>query len=119
MARGRAAMFGRDEIAKMRRLGLVERTPDGAEAVRLTVQCRRSAAGQSRQSWREMLLDWQRDIGRRLADHGASLVQGSLSLSAQTVEAIVPVDELPAVCESMDDCGARVDLLVPRQAAED
>ena len=112
-------MIGHDEIEKMRRLGLVERTPDGVEAVRLTVQCRWSAAGHSRQSWRETLLDWQQDIGRRLADHGACLVQDSLSVSGQTVEAIVPVDELPAVCETMDDCGARVDLLVPRQAAGD
>ena len=112
-------MFGHDEIEKMRRLGLVERTPDGAEAVRLTVQCRSSAAGQSRENWRETLLDWQRDIGRRLADHGASLVHGSLSVSGQTVEAIVPLDELPAVCEVMAGCGARVDLLLPRRAAED
>ncbi|NLD69777.1 MAG: hypothetical protein GX644_13315 [Limnobacter sp.] len=112
-------MFGHDEIEKLRRLGLVERLPDGAEAVRLTVQCRRPVAGQSRERWRDALLDWQRDIGRRLADHGGCLVQDSLSVSGQTVEAIVPVDELPAVCNAMAGCDARVDLLMPRRAAED
>ena len=104
------------EIDKMRRLGLTERTSSGAEAVRLSVQCRLQAEGQTRESWHGTLLDWERQIERRLARHGAVLVEGSLSFSGQTVEAIVPIDELPSVFDEMADCEVRVDLLNPRRA---
>ena len=104
-----------DKIEKMRRLGLTDRTSAGAEAVRVTAQCRGALAGHSRESWRSTLQAWERDVERKLASHGGELVKGSLSITGQTVEAIVPVDELPSIVDEMTDSNVRLDVVVPRQ----
>ena len=106
------------EIEEMRRLGLTERTEGGEEAVRVSVQCRRAACGHSREGWRGVLQEWEREVGQALARHGAQLVQGSLSVSGQTVEALVPVGELTAICDEMARRDARVDLLRRRRAID-
>ena len=106
------------EIEKMRRLGLTERSADGVETVRISIQCRQTAAGHTRDSWCGVLQAWEREVDRTLAPHGGRVVRDSLSVSGQTVEAVVPVAELPAVFEEMGQRDARVDLMRERRVID-
>ncbi|SPO65039.1 hypothetical protein [Pseudomonas sp. JV241A] len=106
------------EIEKLRQLGLTEHTSAGVEAVRVTAQCRRSAVGFTRDKWRSALLDWESEIEQQLASHGGELIQGSLSVSGQTVEAVVPIVELSSVVAEMADSDVRIDIVTPRQVVE-
>ncbi|KJJ99593.1 MULTISPECIES: hypothetical protein [Pseudomonas] len=106
------------EIEKLRQLGLTEQTSAGVEAVRVTAQCRLSAAGYTRDKWRSALLDWECGIEQQLASHGAELVPGSLSVSGQTVEVVVPIDQLSSVVAEMADADVRIDIVTPHQVVE-
>lgn len=110
-------MIGRKDIDRIRQLGLIEHTSAGREAVRMTVQCRRSSAGHSRESWRSVLREWELEVARVLSGHGGEVVPGTLSVAGQTIEAVVPVDEVDAVLHEAVSSDVRFDLVVPRRVA--
>ncbi|MGH8483880.1 MAG: hypothetical protein ACRESP_05715, partial [Pseudomonas sp.] len=58
------------------------------------------------------------EIGQQLATHGAELIQGSLSVAGQTVEAVVPIGELTSVVAEMADADVRIDIVTPHQVLE-
>ncbi|MCF1487912.1 hypothetical protein LZ838_11140 [Pseudomonas sp. AA27] len=103
------------EVEKLRQLGLTEHTSGGAEAVRVTAQCRQVGKVLTREDLRSRLVDWQRQLEQRLAIHGAELIEGSLSVSGQTVEAVVPILELSQVMAEMSEQDVRIDIVKPRQ----
>ncbi|AWN34675.1 hypothetical protein [Methylobacterium radiodurans] len=108
-------MPDQNALEKLRRLGLVHQTADGAEAVTVTAQYRGSPASSDRNAWRAEMEAWQQNLDGTLAQHGAELVPDSLSLSAQTVEALVPTAQLDALATALKTDNVRVDLVVPRE----
>lgn len=101
------------EIARLRQLGLTERLPGGAEAVRCTVQLRRRPPGHTRAAWRRIVADWEADVARVVSDAQGELVPNSFSFTGQLVEALVPVDAFAHVRDNIDTRGGRVDIVRP------
>ncbi|KAB1068595.1 hypothetical protein [Methylobacterium planeticum] len=114
-----AAMSDHSDLEKLRRLGLVRRTADGAEAVKVTAQYRGAPVSRDRQAWKAEMEAWQKGLDGKLAKHGAEIVPNSLSLSAQTVEAVVPTMQLDAITNELKGEDVRVDIVVPRQVLGD
>lgn len=105
------------EIDKLRRLGMVETGPTGTELVRVTAQLRQLLGPVSRDERRAQLQAFESAMGRYLARHGGSIVPDSLSVLGQTLEALVPVDRLPALEAELDD-KVRLDLVRRYQATK-
>lgn len=108
-------MSDQNDLEKLRRLGLVRTMPDGTEAVKITAQYRGAPSSSDRGAWRAQMEAWQSLLSGELANFGAQIVPDSLSLSAQTVEAVVPTRRLDEVAKKLSDKDVRVDLVVPRQ----
>ena len=103
------------DLQKLRDRGLLESSSSGAECVRLSVQYTPRLAEKTREERRQVLSCWADRLREALAPHGAEIVPDSLSLTAQTLEAKVPVEEYPDVESKLADAGGRVDMVVPRQ----
>ena len=112
-------MSDQNDLEKLRRLGLVRTMPDGTEAVRITAQYRGAPASPDRHAWRVEMEAWQDVLSGKLANFGAEIVPNSLSLSAQTVEAVVPTLRLDEVAKNLNNEDVRVDLVVPRQVVNE
>jgi hypothetical protein len=106
-------------LEKLRRLGLVHQMADGAEGVTITAQYRGSPASNDRTAWKAEMEAWKEDLDGTLAKHGAELVPNSMSLLAQTVEALVPTSKLDELASALKTDNVRVDLVVPREGVND
>ena len=111
-------MIDHRAIEKLRPRSETASTSSGAEAVRITAQCRRPLIAQSRQERKAILEDWQNSIGQALARHGGEIVPGSLSIAGQTIEAIVPIANLPSAEAELAQENVRVDLVTSRQVVD-
>jgi len=78
----------------------------------------RPLIAQSRQERKAILEDWQNSIGQALARHGGEIVPGSLSIAGQTIEAIVPIANLPSAEAELAQENVRVDLVTSRQVVD-
>lgn len=105
----------RKEIDKLRALGLTEETAAGKEAVRVSLQLRRKLFDKTLDERRLVLQAWQQQIGASLMRRGAELVPDSLSITGQSIEAVVPVEQCTEIEADMDSGECRIDLIVPRQ----
>lgn len=105
----------REEVERLRQLGLIEHTEAGAEAVRVTAQFHISDRKRSRTLLREALLDRQKAVQPILQECEAAIVPDSLSVSGQLVEMVVPVSRLEDLSAAMSGEGVRIDLISPRR----
>jgi hypothetical protein len=98
------------EIDKLRKLGATEDLQGGVEGVRLTAQFRGSPMTHDRDAWKFALQEWERHLADQIKQFGAHTVDGSLSMSGQTVELVVPVKDLEATVRKLaeDDVGVRL-----------
>ncbi|QLH38122.1 MAG: hypothetical protein HWD60_02880 [Defluviicoccus sp.] len=112
-------MSDRSDLKKLRRLGLIKRMSDGTEAVKITAQYRGAPASSDRLAWKAEIEAWQDSLSDKLTKVGAEIVPNSLSLSAQTVEAVVPTLRLDEIVKHLQDEDVRVDLVVPRQVVNE
>ena len=101
----------RRAIEKLRRLGMTESLADGAEAVRVTAQYSGRPSSPNRKAWTERLTSWERQIADDAGRMGAELVEGSLSVSGQTVELLVPITRLESLRCALERDEVRVRLL--------
>lgn len=101
------------DLDTLRQRGLIVSDAEGTEGILISVQCLKLLPQDtSRAEWRESLECWCQEVAEVLGQHGARLFPETLSTSAQTVEAFVPVDRLEETihCEQMNE--VRVDLIV-------
>lgn len=103
------------DIDRLRRLGLLEATESGAEAVRLTAQFPAPDAGIDRAAWRDALRAREAELRQRLAGLEATVVADSLSVVAQTVELVTPIREIAAVEHLLSQVPCRIDLVAEQQ----
>ena len=103
-------------IAKLRARGLLEPGPTGLECVRISVQQRAELDTSSRAAARAQLESWCSGLSEIIAGLGGVIIPQSLRITAQTVEALVPVSALRRTSEALQQAGARVDLVEPRDA---
>lgn len=104
-------MIDVDKIEKLRVRGLVERTSDGLEAVRVTAQCRLAFDKTDYAALRETMQQWEKSIAAKFARHGGEVVPGSLSVAGQTIELLVPAKTLASIDRELDKEGVRLDLI--------
>lgn len=109
----------RQELDKLRRLGLTETTTLGAKGVRISAQHQRSLPATTRPDRRKTLQAWAEGLNARVAGYGGEVVPGSLSIAGQTVEAIVPIDSIEVIEHDLAKEDIRIDLVVPRQVVPD
>jgi uncharacterized protein HemX len=104
------AEIDQNEIDKLRKLGATVQLDDGGEGVRLTAQFRGTPESRDRQAWKSTLEEWERHLSDKMKPFGGHMVDGSLSLSGQTVELVVPVKDLEAAVRKLsdDDIGVRL-----------
>jgi hypothetical protein len=102
-------------IEKLRQRGLTELGPTGTECVRVSIQQRLSAEGLSRSELKERIARWAEGLQDKLASAGGAVLADSMSIAAQTVEALIPIDEVESSADALTKEGARVDLVEPRQ----
>lgn len=98
------------EIAKMRRNSALTSLPDGREAIPITLQFQ----GDLRQLSRPERKRWLRERAEQLygSDKGEGLCLHleTVSPSAQTIEALCPVEFLPVIQEKAQRNNDRVDV---------
>jgi len=108
----------RTDIEKLRRLGLTEISSQGEQAIRLTAQCRVSMFERGRHERRVLLEEWKSGLEKKLHAFRSDVVPNSLSLTAQTVELVVPINEVQAVDSALSADDVRVDILIPKQVVQ-
>jgi hypothetical protein len=95
--------------------GLLATTPAGDPAVRVSLQYRPQLTEPSRTTRRRLLNDAFARIARRLEAGGAKVDLDSLSVSSQTVEALLPFDRFDELSDELEHAEVRVDQLVDRK----
>lgn len=108
----------RREVEKMRQRGLTRSTSAGVEAIHITAQFRDSLTEMSRQERRAVLEGWEQELRERLKTYGGEIIPNSLSITAQTVEALVPVDSITSTEKELVRHNMRIDFPVPHQVTE-
>ena len=109
-------MIDDDKIEKLRARGLVDRTSEGLEAVRVTAQCRLAFDKTDYAASRQTMQQWENSIAAKFARHGGEVVPGSLSVAGQTVEFLLPPNKLAFIERELDADGVRLDLVEERNA---
>lgn len=101
-----------DYLTKMDALEALE---SGAKGVRVSLQCPGAPAPGSRAERRASLEQQFATIAEGLTSKGARVDLDTISVSAQTVEAVLPVDGYDDVKHDLEQNGIRVDPVVDRQ----
>lgn len=103
-------MIEKRDIERLCRMDMTERCSNGAQGVRLTAQYPGRPASRDRAAWSSTLQAWERDLDADLRPFGACTVDGTLSYSGQTVEILVPLDEIDATVQHLqqDDVDVRL-----------
>lgn len=104
-----------NRIPTLRKRGLLEVGPNGAECVRLSVQQAGFGEALSYVALKQQVERWVDDVRRQLSAYGGTVVPDSMSTSAQTVEALIPVETIGDASAQLESQGARLDFVEPRQ----
>jgi hypothetical protein len=102
-------------LQQLRNLGATARLASGEEGVRVSLQYRARLAEPSRAARRELLHREFQSIAAELVPKGTEVDLGSLSISGQTVEAVLPLREYDHLVDDLKKRQVRVDALLDRQ----
>jgi hypothetical protein len=106
-------------IDKLRKKQALRMLPDGREAVDITVQYTGDMPALPRAERRSWLRDHFDAVREQVKSCHLVLDPESLSVSAQTVQAVVPVSELDRVEQELADGRHRIDLDYSRQLTDE
>lgn len=102
---------------KLEQLELIETLPTGDAGVRVTLQYQ-PRLSQKRRSDRKAFLDQQfNKIANHLQGAGCQVELNTLTVSSQTVEAVIPIEQYDAIEAEMNDENVRLDVVVDRLIA--
>lgn len=103
-------------VEKVIKQGGLERLHTGANGVRVSLQYEPRLLTPSFPDRKlELKREFER-IAQSLNQRGAELDLDSISVSGQTVEALLPIDQLAEIEEDLSDRNIRVDLVIKREA---
>lgn len=102
-------------IEKLDRMGALSCLGTGKKAVRVTMQYQPALDVKSRDLRRRALYEEFERVRDNIESKGAEVDLESLSVSGQTVEALLPLDRCDEIEENLRHCNVRVDLLVDRK----
>lgn len=103
------------KIQKLRNLGAISSLPTGKEGVRVSLQYKPRLDEPSRGARRDILHREFEKIAAECAQEGTQVDLGSLSVSGQTVEAVLPVEAYDRLVNDLEQKDVRVDDLIDRQ----
>lgn len=102
-------------LKKLRQLGAIEHLDAGADGVRVSLQYRSRLADPSRARRRDILKSEFERIAHDLITEGAKVDLDSMSVSGQTVEAVLPLDKYDHLKDELSKQDVRVDPLTTEQ----
>ena len=102
-------------LDKLYKLGAVERLPTGEDGVRVSLQYQSKFTEPSRSHRRNALQTTFENISKAIHSEGAQIDMKSLSVSGQTVEAVLPIDKYDNIAAKLNEQDVRVDLLTDKQ----
>jgi hypothetical protein len=103
------------KIQKLRNLGAISRLDTGEEGVRVSLQYKPRLDEPSRTARRDILHREFEKIASECLSEGTQVDLGSLSVSGQTVEAVLPVKNYDRLVNDLEQKDVRVDDLINRQ----
>ncbi|HRK64699.1 MAG TPA: hypothetical protein PLN53_09920 [Terricaulis sp.] len=103
-------------VESLRRRGLVERAANGMECVRVTLHPKRPANAASYALLKTIVNAWAGDMRRQVNRFGAQVLDETISVSGQSVEALAPIAKLAQLSSAMEKSGVEVDLVRPERA---
>ncbi len=92
--------------------------PAGGVGVRVSLQFQSAVVGPSREQRRHELENCFHGLAEQFPDDICSMEMDSLSVSGQTVEAVIPYDRFEQVEKKLLRNHVRVDILAERQVTE-
>lgn len=102
--------------AKLAKAGLIEKLDSGLEAVPVSLFFAPRIVEKSRPLRRAKLASKFEEIAQRFGSRSVKVDLDSLSLSGQTIEALISVDQFDEVVAQLESDQVRTDILVPRKA---
>ena len=102
-------------IRKLRDLGALSRTSTGEEGVRVSLHYKPRLDEPSRSARREILQSAFGKVASEVHSRGLECDLGSLSVSGQTVEAVLPVRDYESLVDELERKDIRVDALLDQQ----
>jgi hypothetical protein len=102
-------------LEKLYKLGAVDKLANGQEGVRVSLMCNSTLPRTSRSARRNILQQRFGDVANDILPDGAEIDLNSLSVSGQTVEAVLPIDNYDRIAEKLKQQDIRVDLLTNEQ----
>jgi DNA-directed RNA polymerase beta subunit len=102
-------------LSKLERGGAVAVLPSGRKAVHVSIQFTRRLDESSRLARRHILERAFEGIVELVESIGGQVVDDSLSVSAQTIEAMIPTEVYDDALTTLESVGVRVDPVILRQ----
>jgi len=99
-------------LERLRELGAIDRLSNGQYGVRVTLMWTASLSEPSLCARRDLLLQKFEGTANDILPDGAEVYLNSISISAQTVEAILPIDNYDYITDRLKQQSIRVDPLI-------
>jgi len=103
------------QFRKLEKLGALVTLHTGAQGVRVSLQYTPGLAEHSRSARRDTLRTEFERVAQSIASQGAEVDLDSISVSGQTVDACLPIDQYEELISKLHEQQIRVDLLVDRE----
>ena len=102
-------------LEKLYKLGAVDRLANGQDGVRVSLMCSLTLSQTSRSARRDLLRQKFESAANDILPDGAEVDLNSISVSGQTVEAVLPIDNYDDITDKLKQQSIRVDLLTKKQ----
>jgi S-methylmethionine-dependent homocysteine/selenocysteine methylase len=102
-------------LQKLEKLDALVPLRAGTKGVRVSLQYKPSLTELSRSSRRNALRAKFEQVAHSIEPQGAEVDLDSISVSAQTIEALLPIDYYEELISNLNKQDIRVDLLIDRQ----
>ena len=99
------------QIESVRRLGLVERAPDGTEKVRVSLHLTAPLPAPTYGMLQNQVKSWVSRMRVDVLNYGGSVLDETISVTGKSVEAMAPVAQLSQLSNFMQSRGVDVDLV--------
>jgi hypothetical protein len=107
-----------ERFERLLREGAQRQLGEGSAGIAVSLQYLPALGEPSRQKRKQFLEAKFKELASALEMEGGSWDPGSLSVSGQTVEAVIPVSKYEALVEALKRRRVRVDPLVERQVLQ-
>ena len=102
-------------LERLYKLGAIDRLANGQDGVRVSLMWNSKLSEPSLSARRDLLLRKFESTANEILLDGAEVNLNSISVSAQTVEAVLPISNFDQITDKLKQQGIRVDPLTKEQ----